>query len=215
MGFWANHVVPRLIEKACRSRTILAERRRWIPRAHGDVLELGVGSGLNLPFYDASRVAKVTGVDISRPLLRRAVPRARQASVPVELVEASAEALPFDAASFDSVVVTYSLCSMEDPARAAAEARRVLRSGGDLMFVEHGRAPDRGTRWWQRLLNPLWRRISGGCRLDRDMPAVLRAAGFELDELTAGYSGTVRWLSFTFEGSAHPHGRELAAGAEP
>ena len=213
MGFWANHVVPRLIEKACRSRTILAERKRWIPRAHGEVLELGVGSGLNLPFYDASRVAKVTGVDISRPLLRRAVPRAQQASVPVELIEASAEALPFDAASFDSIVVTYSLCSMEDPARAAAEARRVLRSGGDLMFVEHGRAPDRGTRWWQRLLNPFWRRVSGGCRLDRDMPAVLRAAGFELDELTASYSGMVRWLSFTFQGSARPH-HQLAAGSE-
>lgn len=215
MGLWADHVVPRLIEKACRSRTILAERRRWIPRAHGQVLELGVGSGLNLPFYDPGRVAKVTGVDISRPLLRRAEPRARQAPVPVELVEASAEQLPFDAASFDSVVVTYSLCSMEDPARAAAEARRVLRSGGDLMFIEHGRAPDRGTRWWQRLLNPFWRRVSGGCRLDRDMPAVLRAAGFELDELTAGYSGMVRWLSFTFEGSARPHQRELAAGSEP
>src|SRR5690349_24831689 len=91
MGFWANHVLPRLIEKACRSRTILAERRRWIPRAHGDVLELGVGSGLNLPFYDAARVAKVTGVDISRPLLRRARPRAEQAPVPVDLIEASAE----------------------------------------------------------------------------------------------------------------------------
>ena len=214
MGFWANHVVPRLIEKACRSGTILAERKRWIPRAHGEVLELGVGSGLNLPFYDASRVARVTGIDISRPLLRRAVPRAQQASVPVELIEASAEALPFDAASFDSIVVTYSLCSMEDPARAAAEARRVLRSGGDLMFVEHGRAPDRGTRWWQRLLNPFWRRVSGGCRLDRDMPAVLRAAGFELDELTASYSGMVRWLSFTFEGSARPHHHELAATSE-
>lgn len=214
MGLWADHVLPRLIEKACRSRTILAERRRWIPRAHGEVLELGVGSGLNLPFYDPGRVARVTGIDVSRPLLRRAGPRAREAPVPVELVEASAESLPFDAASFDSVVVTYALCSMEDPARAAAEARRVLRDGGDLMFVEHGRAPDRRTRWWQRLLNPLWRRISGGCRLDRDMPAVLRAAGFELDELTAGYSGMVRWLSFTFEGSARPHQHKLAAGSE-
>lgn len=213
MGFWANHVLPRLIEKACRSRTILAERRRWIPRAHGDVLELGVGSGLNLPFYDAARVATVTGVDVSRPLLRRAVPRVAQATVPVTLIEASAEQLPFETASFDSVVVTYSLCSMEDPSRAAVEARRVLRPGGDLMFIEHGRAPDRGTRWWQRLLNPFWRRLSGGCRLDRDMPAVLRAAGFEVDELTAGYSGTVRWLSFTFEGSARPQPRELAPGS--
>jgi len=204
MGFWADRLLPGLIEKACRSSTILGERRRWIPRAHGEVLELGVGSGLNLAFYDAARVARVTGIDPSAPLLRRAEPRAAQAPVPVELIEASAEQLPFGAAAFDSAIMTYSLCSMADPARALAELRRVLRPGGELWFVEHGLAPDSGTRRWQRVLDPMWRRVAGGCRLGRDMPRLLGDAGFALDELTAGYSGSVRWLSFTFQGRARP-----------
>jgi ubiquinone/menaquinone biosynthesis C-methylase UbiE len=204
MSFWAERVLPRLIEKACRSRTILDERRRWIPRARGDVLELGVGSGLNLAFYDCARVASVTGIDPSAALLARAGSRAAQSLVPVELVEASAEQLPFGAGSFDSAIVTYSLCSMDDPARALAEVRRVLRPGGELVFVEHGLAPDAGTRWWQHRLTPIWRRIGGGCRLDRDMPAILRGAGYQLDELYAEYTEGVRWLSFTFQGTARP-----------
>lgn len=204
MGFWATRVLPGLIEKACRSRTILGERRRWIPRAHGSVLELGVGSGLNLAFYDPGQVSRVTGVDPSAPLLQRAAPRAAQAPVPVELVEAPAERMPFDPGTFDSAIVTYSLCSMDDPARALAEVRRVLRPGGELVFVEHGLAPDAGTRRWQRRLTPIWRRVTGGCRLDRDLPAMLRDAGFAVDELTAGYTGTVRWLSYTYQGTARP-----------
>src|SRR5215510_13375498 len=127
MSFWANHVLPILVEKGCRSSVILEERRRWIPHAHGQVLELGVGSGLNLAFYDAARVAKVTGIDPSAPLLARAGARAAGAPVPVELVEAPAEALPFDAGSFDSAVVTYSLCSMADPARAPPRRRADVR----------------------------------------------------------------------------------------
>lgn len=204
MSLWADRVLPVLIEKACRTRTILEERRRWIPRAHGEVLELGVGSGLNLAFYDAARVARVTGVDPSAALLARAGERAAEAPVPVELALGSAEQLRFDAGSFDSAIVTYSLCSIDDPARALAEVRRVLRPGGALMFVEHGLAPDARTRRWQRWLTPIWRRIGGGCRLDRDMPAILRGAGYRLDELSAGYTDGVRWLSFTYEGSARP-----------
>jgi SAM-dependent methyltransferase len=204
MSLWSTRVLPVLVEKACRSSTILDERRRWIPRAHGEVLELGIGSGLNLAFYDAARVAKVTGIDPSLPLLVRAAARAGDASVPVELVEASAERLPFPAESFDSAVVTYSLCSVDDPARALAEVRRVLRPSGQLVFVEHGLAPDGGTRRWQHRLTPIWRRLGGGCHLDRDIAGILRDAGYELDELSAAYSEGVRWLSFTYQGTAHP-----------
>jgi SAM-dependent methyltransferase len=214
MGFWANRVLPGLIEKSCRSSTILGERQRWIPRARGRVLELGVGSGLNLAFYDPARVARVTGVDVSAPLLRRAAPRAAQAPVPVDLIRATAEELPFGPAAFDSAIVTYSLCSIPDLPRALAELARVLDPGGVLWFVEHGLAPDAGTRRWQRVLNPMWRRVTGGCHLDRDMPRILRDAGFELDELTAGYSGTLRWLSFTFQGCARPAGQVQAATAD-
>jgi ubiquinone/menaquinone biosynthesis C-methylase UbiE len=204
MTFWTDRVLPRLIEKACRSSTIRQERERWVPRAHGEVLELGVGSGLNLPFYDATRVAKVTGIDPSAPLLARAAVRAADAKVPVELVCGSAEQLPFGERAFDSVVVTYTLCSVEDPARVLAEVRRVLRPGGELVFVEHGLARDPGTQKWQHRVTPIWRRLGGGCRLDRDMAALLRDAGYRVDDLTADHTEGARLLSFTYQGTARP-----------
>jgi ubiquinone/menaquinone biosynthesis C-methylase UbiE len=204
MSFWADHVLPHLVEKACRSRAILDERTHWVPRAHGEVLELGIGSGLNLPFYDRSQVVKVTGIDPSAPLLARAAARAGDAPVPVELVHASGEQLPFSDRSFDSVIVTYTLCSVDDPARVLAEVRRVLRPGGELLFVEHGLAPDARTQTWQHRLTPIWRRLGGGCRLDRDMAALLRDAGFRIDDLIADYTEGARLLSFTYRGTAHP-----------
>jgi ubiquinone/menaquinone biosynthesis C-methylase UbiE len=204
MRLWADRVLPHLIEKACRSAAILEERKRWVPRAHGDVLELGVGSGLNLAFYDATQVAKVTGIDPSAPLLARAATRVAAAPVPVELVFGHAECLPFPDHAFDSALVTYSLCSVDDPVRALTELRRVLRPDGELVFVEHGLARDAATRRWQKWLTPAWRRIGGGCRLDRDVPAILRAAGYRSDDLHADYADGARWLSYTFEGTARP-----------
>jgi ubiquinone/menaquinone biosynthesis C-methylase UbiE len=204
MSFWAEHVLPFLVEKACRSSVILGERRRWIPRAHGEVLELGVGSGLNLAFYDAPRVSGVTGVDPSAALLARARPRAAEAPVPVHLLQARAERLPLPDRSFDSAVVTYSLCSVDDPARVLAEVRRVLRPGGELLFVEHGLARDPAVQRWQHRLTPMWKRVGGGCHLDRDMAAILRGAGYCIDELAAEHTEGVRWLSFTYQGVARP-----------
>jgi ubiquinone/menaquinone biosynthesis C-methylase UbiE len=199
VSLWSTHVVPVLVEKACRSRAILEERTRWIPHAHGDVLEVGIGSGLNLAFYGAA-VTHVTGIDPSPQLLAKA--RTRIAHTPVELVEASAEELPFDARSFDSAVVTYSLCSIPDPARALAEVRRVLRPGGELVFVEHGLAPELRVQRWQRRLTPVWRRVGGGCHLDRDIAALLRAAEFDITDHTAAYTEGASWLSFTYQGVA-------------
>lgn len=200
MGLWANRVLPLLVEKACRSTTILAERERWIPRAHGNVLEIGIGSGLNLAFYDRERVTKITGIDPSAPLLAKA--RARIGALPVELMQGSAEQLPFAPAQFDSAVVTYSLCSVEDPSAALAEVRRVLKPGGELFFVEHGLAHDVRTRAWQHRITPAWRRLAGNCHLDRDIAKLLSEAGFRSDDLHAGYTEGVRALSFTYEGTA-------------
>lgn len=200
MSLWSRHVVPFLVERACRSTTILAERRRWIPRARGRVLELGVGSGLNLAFYDAATVSNVTAIDPSPQLLARAAPRATAAPVPVELVETAAEQLPFDARSFDTVVVTYTLCSMGDPQAALREVRRVLRPDGDFIVVEHGLAPDASTQKWQHRITPVWRRLAGGCRLDRDVAALLRDASFEVGELEAAYSEGASWMSYTYQG---------------
>ena len=201
-SLWGDRVVPWLIEKACRSAEILEERKRWIPRARGEVLELGVGSGLNLAFYDARTVTRVTGIDPSSPLLARAAVRARQAPVEVELVQASAEQLPFPDRAFDAVVVTYALCSVADPARALAEVRRVLRPGAELVFVEHGLASNPGPRRWQRRITPAWARVAGGCHLNRDIAGLLRAAGLHSDDLVTGYTAGPRWLSYTYQGTA-------------
>lgn len=201
MGFWSRYALPRIVESACKSREILEERRRWVPRARGRVLEVGVGSGLNLAFYDRGQARAVVGIDPSAELLARAARRADAASVPVELVRAPAEALPFDDGSFDSVLVTYTLCSVDDPLRALSEIARVLAPSGELFFVEHGLAPDADVVRWQRRITPAWSRLGGGCRLDRDLPAELDAAGFDAD-LSAAYGEGPRWLSYTFQGSA-------------
>lgn len=202
---WERWVLPTLIEKACRGSVILDERRRVVPRATGHVLELGVGSGLNLPFYDPASVESVTGIDPSAALLQKAHDRASVSPLAgrISLLTQSAETLPFDAARFDSIVVTYTLCSVGDVRAVLTEARRVLRPGGSLFFVEHGLANDPGVAYWQRRITPLWRRVSGNCHLDRNIGDALTAAGFTLPELTARFTeGTVKALSFTFEGRA-------------
>lgn len=202
MSLWATRILPFLIEKAGRSHAILDARKRWVPRAHGHVLEIGVGSGLNLAFYDPAQVRDVVAIDPSAPLLARAAPRARAASVPIELVSARAEALPFPDASFDSVVMTYTLCSIGEPARALAELTRVLKPGGELLFVEHGLAADRATQRWQHRVNPVWSRLAGNCQLDRDPTALLRAAGFVPEELSVGQGEGPRLFGSTYQGVA-------------
>lgn len=200
---WETHALPRLVELACKSHAILDERRRTVPRAEGDVLEIGVGSGLNLGLYDPARVRSITGVDPSAPLLARARPRARALSIPVELLCAPAEALPYESGRFDAVVMTYTLCSVRDPAAVLAEIRRVKRPGAPLLFIEHGLAPDADVRAWQRRLTPLWRRASGNCHLDRDVAGELRRAGLDLGPSRSGYSDEgLRLLSFTVQGEA-------------
>lgn len=174
-----------------------------VPRAEGRVLEVGVGTGLNLRFYEPARVREVVGIDPSAPILERARQRLPDARVPVSLVRASAELLPLDAARFDSIVLTYTLCSVARPAAALAEMRRVLRPGGRLSFVEHGVSPDASVERRQQRITPPWRRVGGNFHLTRDVARELTTAGFDLEESKAGYAGDgMRWLSFTYEGVA-------------
>jgi len=203
MGFYQNHVVPRLISLVMRHKNLAAYRSRVVPAAAGRVLEIGIGSGLNLPFYSPA-VREVIGLDPSAKLLAMARHAARAGVSRVDLVEGSAEAIPLDAASVDTVVTTWTLCSIPDAARALRDMRRVLRPGGRLLFVEHGRAPDPRVVQWQDRLTPLWRRLSGGCHLDRPMTTLIEGAGFRLDRVATGYMPGPKPMTFMYEGSARP-----------
>ena len=179
-SFYERHLLPRLIACGCGSKPIRYQRRKIVPLASGRVLELGVGGGLNLAFYDPAKVDSVTGVDPSEALRRRALEAPRPAGLEVEVLAGEAERLPFENAAFDTVVCTFTLCSVRDPAATLAEAQRVLRPGGSFLFSEHGLAPDESVRRWQRRLEPLQKRLAGGCHLTRPVAASIAAAGFSL-----------------------------------
>jgi ubiquinone/menaquinone biosynthesis C-methylase UbiE len=201
MGLYERWIVPRLLDLAMRNGVLDHYRERTIETARGLVLEVGVGSGLNLPLYDPA-VTRVVGLDPSPQLLRQASRRAADAVVPVSLLRASAEHVPFADAVFDTIVMTWTLCSIPNPIAALTEMRRVLRPGGRLIFVEHGLSPEIRTARWQHWLTPCWKRIGGGCHLDRKTDDLIRVAGFGLDEIETGYMKGPKPWTFMYQGSA-------------
>ena len=201
MNWYDRHVLPYLMDFACGLPMVQAQRRLLVPQAQGRVLEVGMGTGRNLPFYDRQRVSLVVGVDPAMQMHPLAQRRSRQARIAVELMGLSAEHLPATDASFDTVVCTYTLCSIPDPLQALHEMRRVLVPGGRLLFCEHGRAPDETVRRWQDRLQPLWGPLAGGCHLGRDVPALLEAAGFAATMQSAYLAGP-RPMTFHYWGHA-------------
>ena len=202
MGLYANYIFPAILDLVMRQEPIQRQREKVVPRARGRVLEIGVGSGLNLPFYDRAKVDNLSGLDPSLGLQRRARQRAEAAGIEVEFIPVSSEEIPLADASVDTVVITYTMCSIPDVDTALKEMHRVLRPEGSLLFSEHGRAPDEGVVRWQDRLNPIWRRISGGCNMNRAIPDLLGAAGFKLDELDSMYLPGPRVMTFTYWGTA-------------
>jgi ubiquinone/menaquinone biosynthesis C-methylase UbiE len=201
MSFYRRFIVPPLVELAMRQRALHPVRERVVAAADGRVLEVGAGSGLNLPLY-GPLIRYVVALEPSPQLLRRARRRAATAAAPVELVEGSAEALPLADASVDTVVTTWTLCTIPDVSAALAEMRRVLRPGGALLFVEHGRAPEENVARWQDRLDPLWSRLAGGCHLNRPIDRLLRAAGFRIDRLRNFRLSGPATHNFMYEGRA-------------
>jgi len=181
------HVMPRLITCACGQEGIERRRREIVPLARGRVLELGCGGGLNQQFYEAGRISAFAGIDPHEKLLEGARARASAHGWDVDIRAGVAEDLPFATGSFDTVVCTYTLCSVEDPERVLAEVRRVLAPGGRLLFLEHGRAPDQEVARWQERIEPVWKPLAGGCHLTRPVGAALRAAGFAVEPLGQAY----------------------------
>ncbi len=203
MGFYRDQILPVLIHLSMRQQNLAAYRSRIVPAAEGRVLEIGIGSGLNLPFY-SRKAEHVIGLDPSPKLLSMARRAARPALGPVEFIEGSAEAIPLEDGTVDTVLTTWTLCSIPDAPRSLGEMCRVLKPGGRLLFVEHGRADDPGVRRWQDFLTPVWKRIGGGCHLNRAIGVLIEGAGFQFERIETGYMRGPRPLTFMYEGSARP-----------
>ena len=204
-SFYERRILPKLLTCACASPPMMKQRAKIVPLAEGKVLELGVGMGLNLALYDAAKVASIAGVDPAAELRAQAMAAPRDPRLEVTIADGTAEALPFEDGTFDTVVCTFTLCSVHTPAAALAQARRVLRPGGRLLYCEHGLAPDADVAKWQRRIEPLWKRLAGGCHLTRPVTRAIAAAGFRIERSQTMYlPGTPRIAGWNEWGSATP-----------
>jgi len=200
MGFgrWYDQtIVPKIVRMGCGDERIAQLRAGVIPLASGKVFELGVGGGMNQPFYDPARVTGFAAVDPSPALLEDARKAAREKGWEADIREGKGEAIPFGDGSFDTVVCTYTLCSVGDQAQVLKEMRRILKPGGRLLFLEHGRAPDVGVVTWQRRIEPVWKRLAGNCHLTREVAGAVRDQGFTMEQMASKYMDKMpRWAGF-------------------
>ncbi|TRD12862.1 class I SAM-dependent methyltransferase [Erythrobacter insulae] len=179
--------MPRLVTCACSQGQVMKRRSELVPMASGDVFELGCGGGINQEFYNAPAITSYAGIDPHGGLLDEARAAAERKGWPADIRQGIGEAIPFPDRFFDSVVCTFTLCSVDDPAQVLRELRRILRPGGKALFLEHGRAPDEGVAKWQDRIEPVWKRMAGGCHLTRPIGSAFRGAGFEVEPLGQGY----------------------------
>jgi ubiquinone/menaquinone biosynthesis C-methylase UbiE len=198
-----DHILPWLTHLTMRQHVFVPYRARTIAQASGRVLEIGIGSGLNLPYY-GSTVKGIVGLDPSPKLLQYAREVRSRLSIPLQLVQGDAERMPIESASIDTATTTWTMCSISDLLTALTDIRRVLKPAGRLLFVEHGRAPDADVQWWQDRLTPSWKRLSGGCHLNRAIEDIVRSAGFCVDRIEKGYMKGPRPMTFMYEGQARP-----------
>jgi len=204
MGLYQDHILPHLINLAMRKAELLPYRERTAAAAEGRVLEIGIGSGLNLPFY-GPQVSEIFGLEPSSRLIEIARDPASKSRSPITFIEGSAEAIPLDQASIDTVVTTWTLCTIPHAVPALQEMRRVLKPGGQLLFVEHGLAPEESVRRWQNRLNPFWKPIAGGCHLNRPISSLIEKAGFAITALENSYAPkTPRAMGYLYQGRARP-----------
>jgi len=202
MDWYDDKILPKLIDLSCGTKPIHKQREKVVPLAAGDVLEIGFGSGLNLPYYNRDSVRKVWGLEPSEGMRKRANKLIAETDVDVELIDLPGEQIPLDDNSVDTVVVTYTLCMIPDVADALAGMRRVLKPGGSLLFSEHGRAPDAGVRRWQDRLNPGWKKLAGGCNINRDIAGIVEGAGFSVVDDNRMYIPGIRVFSYHYWGAA-------------
>lgn len=205
-SWWERHGVPRLIQCACSQGQIMKARSKVVPHASGDVLELGCGGGINMEFYDSARVTSFTGLDPSPELLAMSRAAAQAHGMEADIQGGVGEAMPFESARFDTVVTTFTLCSVAEQKAVLSEIRRVLKPGGTALFLEHGAAPDAGVAKWQRRIEPIWKRIGGNCHLTRPISDAYAGAGFAVERQGAMYMPkTPRPFGWVEYGAARPN----------
>ena len=203
MSFYDDNILPHLINLACGSTPVLRQREKIVPQAEGQILEIGMGSGINIPYYDTNKVEKVWGLEPSIGMRKKAQKRVNAAPFELEWLDLPGEEIPLDSNSVDTIVLTYTLCTIPDWRAAVDQMRRVLKPGGKLLFSEHGKAPDAAVQAWQNRVNPLWMKLAGGCHLNRDIPELLKEGGFSIKELDTLYvPKTPKIAAFTFWGYA-------------
>ena len=202
MSWYEEKILPRLINVACSSKPARKQREKIVPRATGDVLEIGFGSGLNLAHYDRDKVRRIWGLEPSEGMRKLAAEPIADSGLDVELIDLPGEKIPLEDNSVDTVLITFTLCTIPEVASALDGMRRVLKPGGQLLFSEHGKAPDANVVKWQERMNPVWKKFSGGCNINRDIPALLAAAGLEVQDDNRMYVPGLKSLSYMYWGAA-------------
>lgn len=203
MPFYDTYILPHVLNCACGTKSIVKQRQKIVPLATGRILEIGMGSGLNLPFYKSDNVDKLWGLEPSEAMRKKAQTNLDAAPFDVEWLGLPGEEIPLDNNSADTIVLTYTLCTIPDWHKALLQMRRVLKPGGKLLFSEHGEAPDANIKHWQEKINPYWKCIVGGCNLHRPIPAMLEQGGFKIDKLESMYlPSTPKIAGFNYWGAA-------------
>jgi ubiquinone/menaquinone biosynthesis C-methylase UbiE len=203
MGLYDRYILPVVLNAAMSTKPIRYQRKKVVPRAQGRVLEIGFGAGHNLPFYDASKVTHLWALEPSKEMRERAAERVSQSSIPLEFLDLPSEEIPLGNEEADTILITYTLCTIPDVTKALGEMRRVLKSGGKMIFCEHGEAPDADVRKWQERLTPAWKFIGGGCHVGRPIPKMIIDSGFRIEGMETMYlPGTPRFAGFNYWGDA-------------
>ncbi len=203
MSFYDEKILPHVTHLVCGAKPVLKQREKIVPQAEGRILEVGMGSGINIPFYNPQKVEKVWGLEPSVGMRKKARKRVEAAPFDLEWLDLPGEEVPLDNNSVDTIVLTYTLCTIPDWLSAVKQMRRVLKPGGKLLFSEHGKAPDEAVQKWQNRMNPLWMKMAGGCHLNRDIPQLLKEGGFNIMQLDTLYvPKTPKVTAFTYWGYA-------------
>jgi len=203
LGFYDKYILPKFLNCACGTKPINYQREKIVPLAKGIVLDIGIGSGLNIPFYNKSNIDRLYGLDPSEELLKIAKPLAKKNELEIEFLQCGAEAIPLPDQSIDTVLITYTMCTIPDIKLSNSEIMRVLKPEGQLLFCEHGLAPDKNIAKWQRRINPIWSKIAGGCNLNRDIPKLITSSGFKISNMEEMYlPSTPKFAGYNYWGVA-------------